>query len=115
MNKLIGAQYYTIRDFCQTLEDFRESCRKVREIGYKVVQLSGIGDFEGKDIKAVLDEFGLTCACTHRPPQNYLENIEKEIEFHKPDKGLVVSMEDGIAIYMEDITYVSGNIKVTGC
>ncbi len=42
-------------------------------------------------------------------------NAHKEIEFHKPDKGLVVSMEDGIAIYMEDITYVSGNIKVTGC
>jgi len=83
MNKLIGAQYYTIRDFCQTLEDFRESCRKVRDIGYKVVQLSGIGDFDGKDVKSILDEFGLICACTHRPPQNYLENIEKEIEFHK--------------------------------
>ena len=57
MNHLIGAQYYTIRDFCQNLEDFRESCRKVREMGYKVVQLSGIGNFEGQDVKAILDEY----------------------------------------------------------
>ena len=50
----IGAQYYTIRDFCQTLEDFRESCKKVAEIGYKTVQLSGIGDFKAEEIKPIL-------------------------------------------------------------
>ena len=83
MDKRIGAQYYTIRDFCQTLEDFDESCRRVKEIGYKLVQLSGIGDFEGKDVKAILDKYGLQAVCTHRAPQNYLENLDREIEFHK--------------------------------
>lgn len=83
MDKKIGAQYYTIREYCKTLEDFEESCKKVSEIGYKVVQLSGIGDFAAADIKKILDKYGLECACTHRPPQNYLENLEKEIEFHK--------------------------------
>ncbi len=83
MDKRIGAQYYTIREFCKTLEDFDASCKKVKEIGYKTVQLSGVGDFEGKDIKKILDKYGLIAVCTHRPAQNYLENIEKEIEFHK--------------------------------
>lgn len=83
MDKRIGAQYYTIRDFCQTLEDFDESCRKVKEIGYTFVQLSGIGDFEGKDVKEILDKYGLIPVCTHRSPQNYLENLDREIEFHK--------------------------------
>lgn len=83
MDKRIGAQYYTIRDFCRTLEDFDASCKKVKEIGYKTVQLSGIGDFEGEDVKKILDKYDLIAVCTHRPPQNYLENIEKEIEFHK--------------------------------
>ena len=41
MDKRIGAQYYTIRDYARTLEDFEESCRKVREIGYQTVQISG--------------------------------------------------------------------------
>lgn len=41
MDKRIGAQYYTIRDHIQTIEDFDESCRKVKEIGYQIVQISG--------------------------------------------------------------------------
>lgn len=83
MDKRIGAQFYTIANFCQTIEHFEESCRKVREIGYKIVQLSGIGDFSGEEIKRVLDKFGLICACTHRHPNKYLEHLDEEIQFHK--------------------------------
>lgn len=83
MDKRIGAQYYTIRDFCQSLEDFDKSCEKVSKIGYKTVQLSGIGDFKAEDIKKILDKYSLEAVCTHRPPQNYLENLDREIEFHK--------------------------------
>ena len=83
MDKRIGAQFFTIKEFCKTLEDFEESCRKVSEIGYKVIQLSGIGDFKAEEIKKILDKYGLTVACTHRPPQNYIDNLEGEIEFHK--------------------------------
>ena len=83
MDNRIGAQYYTIRDFCQTLNDFELSCKKVSQIGYKTVQLSGIGDFSGDDIKKILDKYNLTAICTHRPANNYLENIDEEIKFHK--------------------------------
>lgn len=83
MDNRIGAQFYTIRDYCKTLEDFDDSCRKVSEIGYKVVQLSGIGDFAGAEVKAILDKYGLICACTHRAPEKYLEHLDEEIEFHK--------------------------------
>lgn len=38
----------------------------------------------------------------------------KEIRYREPDKGTVVEMEDGLAIYMGDVTYVSGNIEITG-
>ncbi len=83
LDNRIGAQFFTIRNFCKTLEGFDESCRKVSEMGYKVVQLSGIGNFTGEEVKAVLDKYNLVCACTHRAPQNYLEHLEEEIEFHK--------------------------------
>ncbi len=83
MDKRIGAQYYTIRDFCQNLDDFDKSCGKISRIGYKTVQLSGIGDFSGHDVKKILDKHNLTAVCTHRSADNYLNNIEKEIEFHK--------------------------------
>lgn len=42
----------------------------------------------------------------------YDEN--KEIRYHNPDKGMVVNMQNGIAIYMGDITYLFGNIEVVG-
>ena len=83
MDKRLGAQFYTIREFCKTLEDFDESCKKVKEIGYETVQLSGIGNFKAEEIKPVLDKYGLITICTHRPQKNYLEDIEGEIEFHK--------------------------------
>ena len=79
----LGAQYFTIRDYCQTVEDFDTSCKKVSEIGYKYIQLSGIGDFSADEIKPIIDKYGLKVVCTHRPPKNYLDNLENEIKFHK--------------------------------
>ena len=83
MNKSIGAQFYTIREHCQNEADFENSCKKVKEMGYSVVQLSGIGDIAPEAIKSVLDKYELTVACTHRPAERYLENLEEEIKFHK--------------------------------
>ncbi len=31
----IGAQFYTIRAFCKTQDDFAESLKKVADIGYE--------------------------------------------------------------------------------
>lgn len=83
MDKRIGAQSYTIRDFCQTKEDFEESMEKLAKIGYKVVQLSAIGNIDAKDIKAICDKYGLTVACTHRSFDEYKNNIDFSIDFHK--------------------------------
>lgn len=83
MDKRLGAQYYTIRDFCNTIEDFDSSCKKVADMGYKLVQLSGIAEFDPKSIKEIVDKYNLQVVCTHRPPKNYLENLQAEIEFHK--------------------------------
>ena len=83
MDNRIGAQYYTIRNSVKTLEDFDASCKRVKEMGYKVVQLSGIGDFAAEDIKEIIDKYGLTVACTHHAPAKYLEDVDAEIKFHK--------------------------------
>lgn len=33
----IGAQLYTVREFCQTTEGFAETLKKVAQIGYRTV------------------------------------------------------------------------------
>ena len=52
---VIGAQLYTLRDFQKTLPDFTEAMKKVAAIGYKTVQVSGVGVKDPKEIVEVAD------------------------------------------------------------
>lgn len=83
MDNRIGAQLYTVRDYCKTLDDFDASMKKISEIGYKTVQLSGIGDFLGTDVKRILDKYSLEAICTHRGWENYVNKLDSEIEYHR--------------------------------
>lgn len=82
MDKRIGVQYYTIRKQCQTLEDFEQSCKKVSEIGYRIVQISGV-NFDAKEMKGILDKYNLQVVTTHRNFQDFLENLEEVIEYNR--------------------------------
>lgn len=83
MDMRIGVQCYTIRDFCQTIEDFDASCKKVSDMGYKTLQISGTGDFTADEVKSVIDKYNMEVVCTHREPEDLIDNLDKEIEFHK--------------------------------
>ena len=61
----IGAQFYTLRDYCQTLEGLEESLRRVKEIGYEYVQISGVCQYEPEWLNEKLQEIGLKCVLTH--------------------------------------------------
>ncbi len=63
----IGAQFYTVRNQCQNLEDFALTLRKVADIGYKTVQISGTCPYEAQWLKEQLDANGLQCVLTHIP------------------------------------------------
>ena len=60
----LAAQLYTIREHTQTLEDFRKSMKKISDIGYTAVQVSGIGAIAHEDVKAVVDDYGLDICIT---------------------------------------------------
>jgi sugar phosphate isomerase/epimerase len=62
---VLAAQLYTIRQFTQTTQGFAESMRKIRDIGYKAVQVSGIGAIPDAEVKRIVDENGLTICITH--------------------------------------------------
>lgn len=63
----IGAQFYTVRDFCKNLDDFAESLKKVADIGYKTVQISGTCAYEPQWLAEQLKKNGLRCVLTHTP------------------------------------------------
>ena len=70
----IGAQVYTIRDFCKNLDDFSESMKRIADIGYQYVQISGTCDYEPEWLKAELEKNGLACVITHIPADRLLSD-----------------------------------------
>ncbi len=82
MDKRIGAQLYTVCDFMKTIDEFDESCKKLKNMGYKIVQVSGI-KLPAKPMKEILDKYGLECVLTHRKYADFLENLDEVIEFNK--------------------------------
>ena len=78
----IGAQFYTLRDFCENLNDFEESLKKVADIGYKYVQISGTCDYTAEWLGEKLKENGLKCVLTHTSPDKLTADPKKVCEEH---------------------------------
>ena len=73
----IGAQMYTVREFTKNLDDFALTLRKIADIGYRYVQVSGTCAFEAEWLKAQLDKTGLQCVLTHTPGPRIVGETEK--------------------------------------
>jgi len=79
----IAAQLYTLRDYLQTPEDIAKTLAKVRKIGYRMVQLSGLGKIEPKELKKILDGEGLVGNSTHIDLGRLMNETGRVIEEHK--------------------------------
>ena len=80
---IIGAQMYTVHDFTKNLDDFAESLKKIADIGYTSVQVSGTCPYEGEWLAEQLKANGLTCDLTHYAPQEMLDDPMAVLEKHK--------------------------------
>jgi sugar phosphate isomerase/epimerase len=65
----IGAQFYTLRDFCKDTESFAQTLKRVADIGYETVQISGTCEYDPQWLKGELKKNGLKCVLTHIPAQ----------------------------------------------
>ncbi len=79
----IAAQLYTLREFTKTPEDVAKTMKKVREIGYEAVQVSGMGPIDPGELKKIVDGEGLHICATHIPYQRMAETPELVIEDHQ--------------------------------
>jgi sugar phosphate isomerase/epimerase len=76
----IAVQLYTLRDHCRTATDLAATAAKVRAIGYRAVQVSGVGPIPAAEIRRIMDSNGLIICATHEPAQEILDQPEKVIE-----------------------------------
>jgi sugar phosphate isomerase/epimerase len=120
----LTAQLYTIREYTKTLEDFDASMKKVAEIGYTAVQVSGIGPIPHNEVKAVVDNYGLKICITH-VGFDYLQNdMDSAIAQHKlwacPNvaigslPGAYRGSEAGFIQFAKDATVVGKHLAEAG-
>lgn len=83
MDKRIGAQGYTIRDFIKTPEDLEASLKKLKDIGYQTIQLSGMGPIDPQVVRDLLEKYNIEAICTHRAPEEYLSHLDETIALHQ--------------------------------
>ncbi len=75
----VAIQLYTLRDFCKNAADFAVTLKKVREIGYTVVQISGVGPIPEAELVALCKAEGLTICATHEHGPTILDETDKVI------------------------------------
>ena len=78
----IGAQMFTTRATCQTLEGFADTLKRIADIGYTTVQVSGTCPYEGEWLRDQLKLNGLKCVLTHIPVPRLTGELDKVIEDH---------------------------------
>jgi len=61
----IAAQLYTCRDLTKTPADIAKTLKRVRQVGYTAVQVSGMGPIAEEELIKILDGEGLVCCATH--------------------------------------------------
>ena len=76
----IAVTLYTVRNFCQNEKDLFESLKKIKNIGYSSIQISGVGLINPKTIKRMCEELSLIICATHEPNEQIINNTETVIE-----------------------------------
>lgn len=79
----IGAQLFTVREYTKTLEAFEETLKRVADIGYTSVQVSGTCAFEAEWLAEKLKSTGLTCDLTHTAISRIVNETEQVVKDHK--------------------------------
>jgi sugar phosphate isomerase/epimerase len=80
---VLATQLYTVREYVQTAAGLASSLRRVRDIGYTAVQISGIGPIPDAEVKAMVDDLGLTICNTHTAYETLWHDTDRVIEQHR--------------------------------
>jgi sugar phosphate isomerase/epimerase len=79
----VALQLYTLRDFLKTENDIESTLQKVADIGYKAVEVAGLGTIEPQKLRSILDKNGLKCISMHmgcNDLENDIESVFSKME-----------------------------------
>ena len=123
LENVVGAQLYTVREFTKDLAGVAESLKKVADIGYKTIQISGFGPADPKEVAKLCEDNGLKVVSTHRSWNAFLEDLDNEIEIHKLwkcDHPAIGSLPgeyhtpDGLKRFLDELAPVAEKLAAEG-
>jgi sugar phosphate isomerase/epimerase len=76
----IAAQLFTLREHCKTAADLAVTLKKVAAIGYKAVQVSGVGPIPPEEIRRMAADNGLVICATHEGGKQICESPQAVID-----------------------------------
>lgn len=77
-----GLQLYSVRDL--TEQDFEGALREVARLGYKFVEFAGFFGYSAKEVREMLDRYGLKVSGAHTGlGELTLDKLEETIAYHK--------------------------------
>lgn len=79
----IGAQLYTVREFCRTPEGLAQTLTRIAEMGYQTVQVSGTCDWKGEWLREQLTKNGLRCPVTHTAKDRLIHDLPGVMADHR--------------------------------
>jgi len=80
---VVGAQMYTVRDFCTTATDTAAAMQRLMVNGYRAVQISGVRIDDARELRKMLDDNGLVCAATHVATGKFQTDLNWVVDYHK--------------------------------
>ena len=83
MTQRIGLNMYSLRDFGTTASDLTETFKRLVDIGYRYVQISGLSKVTPAEITDALTRTGLKACATHIGWDQFMENTDAVINLHK--------------------------------
>jgi len=123
----IAAQLYNVREYTKTPSDIEATLKKIKAVGYDVIQISGFGTCEPAMIASWVQEIGLEVCITHTPWPRLSDPIElkKVITEHKnmncpiiglgarPGEGYANSYE-GWSRFIKKLNEITKQVKGEG-
>ena len=120
---IVGAQLFTLREFTKTIPDVAETFRKVKDIGYTTVQISGFGPVDPAEVAKLVADTGIAVAATHMGWPRFLNELDAVIEEHKmwgcrhPAIGGLPGEyrgKDGVKRFLDELAPVAERLAAEG-
>ena len=83
MSMSLGAQLYTVREFTKTPEGIEKTLRRIRQMGFKTIQISAFGPVDPKLLADWIHELDLYVCVTHNPFDRLKNDLSALIAEHR--------------------------------